>query len=179
MSRTALPLAAVIYTPADHIDTFMAEVAHTFITRGVRLGGIIQHNTDITGHNACGMTLEDLSTHTRFPLSQNLGSGAVTCSLDPAALAQASTAVHHAINQQADLIMINKFSTQETLGNGLRDEMSAVVLAGIPLLTAVGTRFLPQWQTFTGENSTLLPVSLSAILEWWQHHSRPFTTATA
>ena len=52
-------------------------------------------------------------------------------------------------------------------GSGLRDEMAETVVAGVPLLTAVGERFLPEWKEFTGGEGVLLEPTLDAILAWW------------
>jgi hypothetical protein len=65
-------------------------------------------------------------------------------------------------------VIVNKFGAQEAIGGGLRDEMMQVALAGIPLLTSVGRRFLPQWQEFIGEDALLLSVSLDVGLAWWK-----------
>ncbi len=52
-------------------------------------------------------------------------------------------------------------------GSGLRDEMAETVVAGVPLLTAVGERFLAEWKGFTGGEGVLLEPTLDAILAWW------------
>jgi len=40
------------------------------------------------------------------------------------------------------------------------------VAAGIPLLTAVGHRFLPEWEAFSGGYGELLPPEHDAVLDW-------------
>ncbi|MDY0048228.1 MAG: DUF2478 domain-containing protein, partial [Thauera propionica] len=56
---------------------------------------------------------------------------------------------------------------------GLRDEMAETVLAGVPLLTAVGERFLDDWKAFTGGEGVLLPPRLEPILAWWDQRKAP------
>jgi hypothetical protein len=75
--------------------------------------------------------------------------------------------VRAAIDGGAEVVLINKFGAQEAAGSGLRAEMGLVVLAGVPLLTAVGGRFLPEWQHFTGGEGTLLEPTLESVLAWW------------
>lgn len=164
---SALPIAAILYTPTDNIEALLVRVARALGERGVRLGGVIQHDIPSAIDDPCAMELEDLHSGERFALSQELGSGSEACRLDPAALAHASVAVRRALENGAQLIMINKFSTQEANGSGLRDEMGLAVTSGVPLLTAVGRRFLPEWETFTGKDGVLLEPSFDAVLDWW------------
>ena len=62
---------------------------------------------------------------------------------------------------------MNKFGAREVGGAGLRDDMAATVLAGVPLLTAVGERFMPEWREFTGGEFTALKADVADILAWW------------
>lgn len=164
---SSLPIAAILYVPTDNIEAVLVRVARTLAERGVRLGGVIQHDIACAIDDPCAMELEDLFSGERFALSQELGSGSEACRLDPAALAHASVAVQKAVAGGAHLVMINKFSTQEVNGAGLRDEMGLAVMAGIPLLTAVGKRFLPDWENFTGHDGVLLEPTVDAVLGWW------------
>ena len=45
--------------------------------------------------------------------------------------------------------------------------VAETVVAGVPLLTAVGERFLAEWKEFTGGEGVLLEPTLDAILAWW------------
>jgi len=163
----ALPIAAILYTPEDNIEALLVRVARTLAERGVRLGGVIQHDIATAINDPCAMELEDLRNGERFSLSQELGSGSEACRLDPAALAHASVAVRAAVDQGAQLVMINKFGAQEANGDGLRDEMGFAVVSGTPLLTAVGRRFLPEWEAFTGGDGSLLEPSFDSVITWW------------
>lgn len=167
-SSIALPIAAVLYGPDDPVEQLLAQTARLLVARGVRVGGLVQYDIGATEHDLCCMELEDIAGGQRFSLSQNLGKGSQSCRLDPAALAQAAMAIRQAVAAGVDLVVINKFSSQEVAGSGLRDEMGLVAAAGVPLLTAVGRRFLDQWQEFTGGESALLAPDGAAILAWWQ-----------
>ena len=169
MSDDALaPIAAIVYRPTDHVEAILVEVSRTLAARGVRLGGVLQHDIATVIDDPCAMELEDLSNGERFALSQELGSGSEACRLDPASLAQAAVAVRHAIERNAELIVINKFGAQEVAGGGLRDEMGMAAVSGIPLLTAVGERFLAEWQAFTDGAATLIEPSAAKVLDWWE-----------
>lgn len=162
------PIAAVVYKPTDHIEALLARATRALGERGVKLGGVLQHDvTNIIEEDPCAMQLENLETGESIPLSQELGRGSVSCRVDPDALARGSVAVRGAIARGVHLIVINKFGAQEAFGAGLRDEMGEAVLAGVPLLTAVGERFLAEWKEFTGGDCTLLPPDVDAVLRWW------------
>lgn len=160
------PIAAVVYTPSDPIEDLLLRVAQALLTRGLRVGGVLQHDLAAIANDPCAMDLEDLHSGERFALSQDLGRGSEACRLDPASLAHAAVAVQRALADGVDLVMFNKFGAQEAGGAGLRDEMGQAVVAGVPMLTAVGERFLPEWEAFTGGAATLLPPDDASVLAW-------------
>ncbi|MFT3759753.1 DUF2478 domain-containing protein [Thauera sp.] len=166
---TAHPLAAIVYAPADNIELLLAEATRRLAGRGVKLGGVLQHDVADANATSCGMELENLETGERIPLSLDPGSSgdAVACRLDPDALARGAVAVRKALGRGAQLIVINKFASQEVSGAGLRDEIGESMLAGVPLLTAVGERFLDEWTVFTGGEYARLKPELDDILAWW------------
>lgn len=167
MNETPAPLAAILYTPDDPLEDLMLEVAHALAQQGVKLGGVLQHDIGMEIEDPCAMEMENLASGERFSLSQVLGKGSEACRLDPASLAHAAVAIRRAVDEGAQLICVNKFGAQEALGSGLREEIGLVVAAGIPLLTAVGERFMPEWQEFCGGYGELLPPEREAILAWW------------
>src|SRR5690606_32665880 len=128
----------------------------------------IQHDIATVVDDPCAMELENLETGECFALSQALGSGSIACRLDPAALAEGGVAVRGALERGAELIVVNKFGAQEAAGGGLRDEMGFTAGAGVPLLTAVGERFLDEWGAFTGGAGSLLEPRLECVLAWWE-----------
>lgn len=167
MSEDAIaPIAAVVYAPTDHIEPLFVALAQVLRDRGVHLGGVLQHYIPTVIDDPCAMELENLNDGSRFALSQELGSGSEACRLDPGSLAHAGVAVRTAVEAGAELIIINKFGAQEASGSGLRAEMALAVVAGVPLLTAVGARFLPEWQDFTGGAAVELAPDLDAMIAW-------------
>lgn len=169
MSDTpCLPLAAIRYRPDTPLETLLREVVRVLKAEGVPIGGVIQHDVRGDAGRICQMELEDVASGRRIPLSQDLGSGSISCGVDSGGLAEAAVAIRGAVDAGVQLVVINKFGTQEVEGGGLRTEMGFVVAAGVPLLTAVGERYLAQWQEFTGGEATLLAPDLSAVLGWWR-----------
>lgn len=160
------PLAAIVYSSGFPIDELMAEVADSLKREAVRLGGVVQHNTGDCPDGCASMALEDLASGRLFPISEDRGAGSAGCRLDPAGLAAAGAAVAQALTGSIDLVIVNKFGKQEALGHGLRAEIAASVLAGLPLLTAVRADMLVPWSHFAGEDWQRLPPEAVAITDW-------------
>lgn len=165
--RDLLPIAAILYRQDDPIGPLMLEVARVLASRGVRLGGVLQHDHCDVPDDACAMEMENLATGERFPLSLGAGGGTDACRLDPASLAHAAVMIGKAVDDGVELVLINKFGAQEAAGAGLREEMGRALATGVPLLTTVAERFIGDWQSFTGGTATLLEPRLDNVLDWW------------
>jgi molybdate transport system ATP-binding protein len=164
-----LKLAAIIYRSGeDDVDSMLAAFAVDLIREGHRIGGVVQHNAE----GPCGprdlMQLIDLMTGRAIPICLQLGSGARSCRLDPAGVAEAAVAVSRAIAEDVELVIVNKFSTQEAAGGGLRAEIADAVVAGLPILTAVPEKCYDAWLTFTGGFGTTLACDRRVIEDWWR-----------
>lgn len=159
-------LAAIPYSQGFLIDQFMADLAARLRARGLRLAGVVQHNEgDCDG--ACeAMALEELASGHRFPISEDRGAGSAGCRLDATGLAAAGGALGVALTGAVDLVIVNKFGRQELLGQGLRQEIVAALLAGLPLLIAVRSDFMPGWRDFAGQDWVELPAETEAVEAW-------------
>jgi molybdate transport system ATP-binding protein len=164
-------LAAVLYRPEDDVDTLLADFAGDLLRGGRRVGGIVQRNLKDTAGRPIGMQAVALLSGRQISICQPLGSGAMSCKLDPGGLAEAALAVTRAIAEDAELIVINKFSKQEAAGHGLRSEFAEAILAGIPVLTAVPEKCFHAWIEFTGDRGTTLLCAWHVIEGWWQEVS--------
>lgn len=159
-------LAAIVYPLGFSIDDFMIATAGLLKQRGLRLGGVVQHNAGDCADGCLSMALEDLSSGRLFPISEDRGAGAAGCRLDATGLAAAGGAVVAALSADIDLVMVNKFGRQEQLGQGLRDEIAAAVLSGRPVLIAVREDVLPAWNAFAGEGWESLPPERASVEAW-------------
>jgi hypothetical protein len=166
-----LKLAAIIYHPDDDIDGLLATFASDLICEGNRIGGVVQKNTKGAYGPRELMELIDLMTGAAIRICQSLGSGAGACKLDPAGLAEATTAVSRAVAANVDLVIVNKFSKQEAGGGGLRAEIADAVTAGRPLLTAVPDKCYDAWTAFTGSFGTTLLCERRIVEDWWREIS--------
>jgi molybdate transport system ATP-binding protein len=166
-----LNLAAIVYRPADDVDSMLVRFANDLIFSGCRLGGIVQRNTKGDRGQRERMEVIDLMTGRTVRLCQDLGSGAAACRLNAAGLAEAATAVTRAIAADVELVIVNKFSKQEAAGRGLRSEIAHAVTAGLPLLTAVSDNCYDAWISFTGGFGTTLLCERRIVEDWWEEMS--------
>ncbi|WP_162260063.1 DUF2478 domain-containing protein [Bosea sp. Root670] len=161
-------LAAIPFASGFAIDAFMHGLVDRLKRQGLRLGGVVQHNDATCDDRCMAMSLEDVASGRRFPISQDLGAGASGCHLDAAGLAAAAAAFSDALAGRADLVIVNRFGKQEALGEGLRQEIAGALLAGLPLLIAVRSDFLPAWRDFAGDDWQELPVDEEVVERWVQ-----------
>ena len=166
MEVLASPIAAVVHeTRSTAIDRLMLETARRLRARGVKLGGLVQHNVEKQGADCSRMLLEDLASGHQVPISLERGGGS-GCRLDAAGLAEAAALGARGIAGGADFVIISKFGAQEAAGKGLREEIAQAVLRAAPLLTSVSIRLLPAFVNFIGESWTRLPPDLVAVEAW-------------
>lgn len=159
-------LAAVVYQAGFRIDTFLAAVTRRLRAEGVKLAGVIQENAGDADAACSKMTLVDLAANERFHISQDLGSLASGCRLDPGGLAAADGKLRTALDTGADLVILNKFGKAEAEGGGLRSTFARAIGTGVPVLTAVRPPYTEPWAEFHGGLAITLSPDLDAVCAW-------------
>ena len=127
-----LNLAAIVYRPDEDADGLLRDFAIELIRKSHQSGGLVQRNKKNSQHPHGAMELIDLMTGRVFPISQ----ASRDCKLDPGALANAALAIERALDSSVELVIVNKFSTQEAAGKWLRNELATAATTGFPVLTA-------------------------------------------
>ncbi len=163
----ALPIAAIVYTTRGVADGPMTALARKLRERGLRVRGLVQEVTHDGPGGARRMMLTDLAGGERFDISQKLGSGSGPNCVDPGVLAETSGVLRRALEEGADLVIVSRFGELEAAGGGFAAEMLALMGEGVPLLTAVSTRFLESWQRFTDGAGAELSPDLEALEGWF------------
>jgi nucleoside-triphosphatase THEP1 len=167
MPQLACPIAAVVHKARSAaIDLLMREAARRLRARGLKLGGLVQHNVEKDGIDCAEMLLEDLASGRRVSISLERTKGSSSCRLDPSGLAEAAALGAQGIGHGVDLAIISKFGAQEAAGKGLRQEIALAATSSNPLLTSVSRRLLPAWRDFIGEDWTKLTPDPAAIEAW-------------
>jgi Protein of unknown function (DUF2478) len=159
-------LAAVVYGPGFKIDDFLGRVANRLAAEGVKMAGLLQDNAAAEAGVCAAMTLTDLASGKRVRISQELGSQAEGCRLDPQGLAEAGVLVDRPLGREIELLLLNRFGTAEAEGGGLRSAFVRAMEAGVPLLTAVRPPYMEAWLKFHGGFASDLPTNLDAVVAW-------------
>ena len=160
-----MKLGYVTVQGKGRIDLLLAEVVERLEARGMALAGTVQTNIERHDRPRCDMDLRLLPDGPVVRISVDRGAEARGCRLDAGALEQSTLWVAGAL-AKAELLVVNKFGKQEALGQGLRAEIAAGFLSGLPLLTAVREDMLGAWGEFVGEAWQRLPPERAAIEGW-------------
>jgi hypothetical protein len=159
-------LAALVYAADDDPDALLRDFVADLTARGRRVVGLIQHGH----HPDAAMQLSALMVHTGegVNLFQDLGVHAAGCRLDVQALTRAGSEIAAAIDQGADLLVINRFGKQEREGKGLLYLIERALSAGIPVVVAVPGHCRGTWDVFAGDMSVSIAASRDALQDWWR-----------
>jgi Protein of unknown function (DUF2478) len=172
-------LAAIVYEAGFPIDEFFARVANLLRAEHIRLGGALQENAPGSDGRCSAMTLVDLSSRGRFQISQDLGLQAEGCRLDAEGIAEFVALLDRAPDQDAELMVLNRFGRAESEGGGLRTAFARAVEAGIPVLAAVRAPYTEAWSQFHGRLATDLPADIDVVLAWCRESVRQLRAARA
>ncbi|MGP9813637.1 DUF2478 domain-containing protein [Rhodopseudomonas sp. NSM] len=162
-------LAALVYDPGDDPDALLRGFAADLNARGYRAVGLVQVAHRVAEVPQLSATL--VHSGEQLPLYQNLGSQASGCRLDPGQLLAAGGRVGAAIDQGADIVIINRFGQQESEGRGLLHLIVQALSADIPLVIAVPSKRFDAWIRFADGMSVRLPCNRGALEAWWSNLS--------
>jgi len=161
----AVRLAAVIYQAGFQIDDFLTGAADRLRVDRINMAGVLQENARDAG--VCSaMTLVDLTSRSRFRISQDLGSQAEGCRLDPGGIAKIGALLDRPLGHDVELVILNRFGKAEAEGGGLRSAFVRAMEAGIPVVTAVRSPYFEAWSKFHGQLAIDLTPDLDTILAW-------------
>jgi hypothetical protein len=169
-------LAALVYGQDQDPDAVLRDFAADLNQRGYRAVGLVQ-----LGHHCIDAPkLSAVLVHTgeELQLFQDLGScatrdngGAVArgCRLDVGQLLNAGAQVASAIDQGADLLIVNRFGRQEREGNGLTYLIERALSADIPVVIAVPEHRFADWIRFADGMSVKLHCDFGSLNAWWDN----------
>jgi hypothetical protein len=158
-------LAALVYDHGDEPDELLRGFAADLNARGYRAVGLVQFAHRIADAPQLSATL--VHSGEQVPLYQDLGSQATGCRLDPGQLLAAGGRVGAAIDDGADIVIINRFGQQESEGRGLLHLIVRALSADIPVVIAVPNKRFDAWIRFADGMSVRLPCDRPALDAWW------------
>jgi hypothetical protein len=158
-------LAALVYQQDQDPDQVLRGFAADLGRRGYRAVGLVQ----LGHHCADAPKLSAMLVHTgeQLQLFQDLGACATGCRLDLGQLLNAGAQVASAIDQGADLVIVNRFGRQEREGKGLCYLIERALTADIPVVIAVPKHRFADWIRFADGMSVKLHCDLGSLNAWW------------
>ncbi len=161
-------LAAIVFENGDDANRIVNDFAAELAATGTRLGGFVQISEDTENCGCKDTYVLDLENGARTKILQDLGAGSQGCRVDPSALVAIGHLVSQALTKSPELLIINRFGRLESEGMGLRDEIAAAALSGVPTLVCVSTRYIDAWRIFAADMGEELACSPEALLAWWE-----------
>ncbi len=152
-------LAALVYEQDQDPDHVLLAFASDLKARGYRVAGLVQTShrcIDAPSLDAPRLSAMLVHTGEELQLFQDLGACAAGCRLDVGQLLDAGAQVASAIDQGADLVIINRFGRQEREGKGLSFLVEHALSAEIPVVIAVPSHRFADWIRFAGGMSVKL-----------------------
>lgn len=160
-------VAAIVRPPGSGVIDCLEGFTRILQGQGYLVRGLLQRNIPEGRPCDCTMTLMDIDTRAEFQISQNLDPDIACCPVDTSGFAEAGHILRHARVTDTDLIVINKFGPLESRGEGLAEEIRAIMAQGIPLITTVESPSLGLWRDFTGGLAGEIPPNCGGLMRWW------------
>ncbi|MCW8916083.1 MAG: DUF2478 domain-containing protein [Magnetovibrio sp.] len=172
-SDSAPAVVGVVYPRGGPIR----EVLKTFVAdlkkQGLNVHGILQSvPKDLVGKEAgCGVDAYNIKAEeyvelvrpTQYELDNQI------CSMDLGRLAEVSQILRLAIDDKADIVVVEKFGKHEKDGGGLSGDLMAVIAEDIPTVVSVPEIEKESWAKFTGGMDTTVECDINAIQNWWKN----------
>lgn len=148
-------------------NLLLADIAAQLATRGVRIAGTVQIDTDRDDGGKCDMDVQVLPDGPTIRISQFRGIEARGCRLDTDALEQAVILTEQALGQGGiDLLLVNKFGKHEAEGRGFRGLIAEAVAGGVPVILGVSARNLEAFLEYTQGLATCVAPTTHDIAAW-------------
>jgi nucleoside-triphosphatase THEP1 len=148
------------------INLLLAELAEDLASRGLRLCGTVQIDTERDQEHHCDMDVKVLPAGPTIRISQTLGKEARSCRLDPQALEQAVVLTERELEGDADLLIVNKFGKHEADGRGFRDTIGLALGKGIPVIVGASRLNVDALNTYCDGMAVELAPDVQALREW-------------
>jgi len=162
-------IAALRYAPGDPVRDVLQSFAAHLKAQGASVHGLLQEKL-FDDEGACtGVDAIDLATNQRIALSRptRYELDNKVCSLNLGQLADATAVLRRALEQNADIVLVERFGKTERDGGGLADDLLALMASGTPTVVSVPEDEFEAWQRFSGGLGEVVTCDLSALTTWW------------
>ena len=148
-------------------------VLEAFVTelkaRGVSVHGLFQEILWDENGERQGTDAIDIRTQERIPLKRPspYERNNRVCSLSLSKLAEATMILRRGLDENADVVVVERFGKAERDGGGLADDLLALMSNGTPTMITVPDAELEAWQEFSGNLGDVVDCDVDALLAWW------------
>ena len=165
-------VAAVVYGAGDDPDGLLIGFADDLRRAGLRPVGVVQAGRSCRAENPkLGVVV--LPGGDTVCLVADPGACGAGCRLDAGRLADLAKRLAAAIDEGADLVIINRFGSSEAEGGGLIDLIVQALDADRPVLIAMPERRFADWIRFSGGMNVRLACRRDALDLWWRSVAGP------
>ncbi|ROV56083.1 DUF2478 domain-containing protein [Neisseria chenwenguii] len=153
--QTMTPIAALIYRGEGNDELrLLWQAVENWRRQGLRVAGLL-NKLDANGNKMRDRTAS-LTDSREYAIMYDGGCSDDACLLDPHGLAASSEVIREALASPPDILVFNKFGHTESENSGLIEEYAAAVGAGIPVVSLLSEKYLPEWRNFTDGMGTEL-----------------------
>lgn len=161
-----MKIAYTLASGRGETNLLLADLARDLQDQGLNLCGTIQIDTDRVDDHRCDMDVKVLPKGPTVRISQSLGKQARGCRLDPDALEQAVAMTGAALENGADLLLVNKFGKHEAEGRGFRTTIGQAIALGVPVLVGANKLNIDALVKFCDGLAVELPPEADALRDW-------------
>ena len=158
--------AAAVYAPKKTDRSALPEFVARLKADNVSVAGILQESKIEAGDTMRTIDSVDITTGHRIPIKRPM-QNEKDCGLDVSSLAETTAILRSVLEDQPDLVVVEKFGEQEQNGQGLLDEIMQIITEGIPLLIAVPEPALPIWKDQSGDLGATVGFTADEMQRWW------------
>lgn len=173
------PILAIVYSDGLAADRFISDLGYKIRDAGIAVAGIVQHNKFIRDRTKCDMEVEELASGIVLKISEDRGKEARGCRLDRGVLSEAAALLSASLENEPEIVILNKFGKLEAEGRGLRDTLSDAAQLGVPIVVGVPYRNIEQWRAFTEGLAVECQIGSPRLHEWLLQHGFSLKHKTA
>lgn len=161
-------LAYVMTETRGATDRLLSALAEALDTKGIRLAGIVQSNTECSDETLCDMDVRVLPAGETIRISQSLGAGARGCRLNPEALEQAVGQVSASLHAdpKPQVLIVNKFGKHEADGRGMRPVIGEALAQDMVVVSGVNRMNVEPFKAFSDGMAVKGATELEALVAW-------------
>lgn len=163
-----MKIAYTLAAGRGETNVVVADLVAALQAQGRRLAGTVQIDTEIDAAHKCDMDVKVLPDGPMIRISQSLGRNSRGCRLNPDALEQAVALTEKALDDGADLLIVNKFGKHEADGRGFRDTIGRALEMGVPVLVGANKLNVEALIEFCGGLAEPIEAEHEALMGWVQ-----------